>query len=139
MLVADDDDHGLDGLEAFEEEDRQAREAALAASDAASQPIDEEPLPDVVTREDFVLLPLVTKLLRARADGPDALDAAMAELRRGVRRADRMVGILEGTAPSGVRASDVEPAMERLRDRTALLERFTRKRSLADIEDVATK
>ena len=27
MLVADDDDHGLDGLEAFEEEDRQAREA----------------------------------------------------------------------------------------------------------------
>lgn len=135
MLVADDDDFGIDGLETFEAEKLEAeREAALAAADAAAEPVDAEPLPEVVTREHFVLLPLVTKLIQAHAQGPEAAEAAMKELRRGVDRAQRMFGVLEASAPANLTAADEQSARELLRERTSLLSRHSRKRSLGDPE-----
>ena len=109
---------------------REERESALAAADAAStELVDTEPLPEEVTREHFVLLPFVTRLFQAHESGK--ADAAIRELRRGVRRAVRLLGMLEASAPSTVKAAEVVPAKECVRGRTALLELHTRKRKLA--------
>lgn len=126
---ADDDD--FDTFEA--ERLREERESALAAADAASTELfDTEPLPEEVTREHFVLLPFVTRLFQAHESGKaDAADTAIRELRRGVRRAVRLLGMLEASAPSTVKAAEVMPAKECVRGRTALLELHTRKRKLA--------
>jgi len=126
---ADDDD--FDTFEA--ERLREERESALAAADAASTELfDTEPLPEEVTREHFVLLPFVTRLFQAHESGKaDAADTAIRELRRGVRRAVRLLGMLEASAPSTVKAAEVVPAKECVRGRTALLELHTRKRKLA--------
>ena len=113
---------------------REERESALAAADAASTELfDTEPLPEEVTREHFVLLPFVTRLFQAHESGKaDAADTAIRELRRGVRRAVRLLGMLEASAPSTVKAAEVVPgAKECVRGRTALLELHTRKRKLA--------
>lgn len=126
VRFADDDD--FDTFEA--ERLREERESALAAADAAStELVDTEPLPEEVTREHFVLLPFVISLFQAHESGK--ADAAIRELRRGVRRAVRLLGMLEASAPSTVKAAEVVPAKECVRGRTALLELHTRKRKLA--------
>lgn len=127
MLVADDDDFGLDGLETFEAEALEAEREAHALMEAATaEPADQEPLPDVVTREHFVLLPLVTKLIHAHAsNNADDIAAAMKELRRGVRRAERMLGMLEASAGASATAIDAVTARESASKWSELLDQST--------------
>ena len=124
MLVADDDDDMLEELETEALADhRQAVAEAVPTDDAAAELDDGT----VAPREAFVLLPFVVKLLAAHREGADgAAGAAMADLRRAVRRAERQLTFLDGPAQD----EDVAAVEQRVRARTGLLSTYSMRRNL---------
>ena len=124
MLEVGDDDDMLEQLESEALAD-QKLEVLPDSADIAIEP-DEDPNA-VPSREDFVLLPLVSKLLQAHQSGAQAAAQAMAELRRGLRRAERKLAVLEATTEP---AADEQTLERRVQVRRELLEEHSRKRSL---------
>ena len=100
MLVVDDDDDVLEGLEVEAREDAYMAEAAPAASDAAiteelaNQEYCRHTL-EGINADDFSLLPHVQALVQAhRTGGTHAAEEAMKALRRAARRAEACLATL---------------------------------------------
>uniref|UniRef100_A0A7S2ISA7 Mediator of RNA polymerase II transcription subunit 9 n=1 Tax=Haptolina brevifila TaxID=156173 RepID=A0A7S2ISA7_9EUKA len=131
MLETGDDDDVLEQLETEELQDQRAtRRPEHGPVDLVAEP--EEDPNAVISREDFVLLPLVNRLIRAHQTGPQAAAAAMAELRRGMRRAERKLAVLESaTAP----LADQRELEDRVQTRAALLDEHSRKRRLDSLAE----
>jgi hypothetical protein len=113
MLIGDDDDGLAEDLEveAWEEQ----KHAALEAEPEDTEP---EGGSTALSRESVVLLPFVSRLVSEhRRGGASAGDAVVAELKRVVSRAKRMVASLDASdAPM-----DVASVVQTIQKRTRLL------------------